>query len=52
MSCNRADTAEEYLDELFNRVRPKARYISEMHVEEYVDSIYMELVNGDTEVSS
>jgi len=39
------------LEELFNRAKPKARYISESHIEEETNSITKEIINGDIEVN-
>ena len=39
-----------HLEDLFNRARPAARYVSEMHVEEETSSISKEIVNGDIDV--
>lgn len=38
------------LENLLQKVKPKARYISELHVDEYNDSIYKEIINGDIQI--
>ena len=35
------------LEKMFQKAGEKYRYTSEAHVEEYVDSIYKEIINGD-----
>lgn len=49
---NKKETSEIYFTEILNEIKPKARYISEMHMEEPIDSIYLEIVNGDTEIAT
>ena len=43
--------ALECLENMFYQMKPKYRYTSENHVEEYTESIYKEIINGDVEVS-
>ena len=38
------------LEQMLEKLKPKARYMSEVHVEEYTDSIYKEIINGDIEI--
>lgn len=35
---------------MLSKVRPKARYMSEMHIEDNVESLMKEIVNGDIEI--
>jgi hypothetical protein len=44
------DLQISHLEELFNRVQPRSRYISEAHVEDEISSISKEIVNGDISV--
>jgi hypothetical protein len=46
-----AELRNSHLEELFNRAKPRARYISESHVEEETTSIAKEIINGDIAVS-
>ena len=39
------------LEKMLEKLKPKARYTSQLHVEEYTDSIYKEIINGDIEIS-
>lgn len=50
MSDGELETPASHLEELFNRAKPKSRYISESHVEEETSSIAKEIINGDIEV--
>ena len=35
---------------MLNKVKPKARYVSEMHIEENIDSLMKEIINGDIDI--
>ena len=50
MSEGDTETPASHLEELFNKAKPKSRYISESHVEEETSSIAKEIINGDIEV--
>lgn len=39
MSEDENDSRTSHLEELFNRAKPKSRYISESHIEEETSSI-------------
>ena len=52
MSCQKDNERESYLEGLFDSVKPKFRYVAEMHAEDWVDSIFMEIVNGETEIAT
>ena len=39
------------LESIFNRSKPKSKYMAEMHVEDEVDSISKEIINGDILIS-
>jgi hypothetical protein len=51
MDENETDDRNDVLENLFNRAKPKSRYISESHIEEETNSITKEIINGDIEVS-
>ena len=35
------------LESIFNRSKPRSKYMAEMHVEDEIDSISKEIINGD-----